>query len=191
MKRMGLAMTALALLALTGCSAEADEPEAVAEPQAEVVPLADQELSEESLSPAGHIRKEPGDLARLTDASGEALASFTVVSVEPDPVCTQASAAEPVNGHFVELVIEVETSAALADATLDFTAPSWSSIDAEGNVTEDALGSSDTCMGPASRLPADTAAGEKRRGTVVLDVADTTGELTLDLGGPAPWDWRY
>ncbi|WBU37831.1 hypothetical protein [Homoserinibacter sp. YIM 151385] len=189
MRRIGIAVLAVGMLALAGCSASAPEAGSSSSPSPEVVPLADQEIGTEDLSADGHILKEKGDLARLVDDSGTGIASYTVSSIKIDPKCTSSSAAKPVNGHFLLLDLEIETA---ADApALDFGAASWSSTSTSGGLLEDIVGNADTCMGPASKLPSEIGPGEKRGGTVVLDVAAVAGVVTLDLGGPSPWDWRY
>jgi hypothetical protein len=187
MKRIGIALVAVGLLALAGCSAEAPEAETETPSAAPAaVPLSKRDVGPESIGADGHVLKQVGDVARLSDASDVPVASFSVTAVKADPTCTQAKSEEPANGHFVLVSLEIETSAALA-GPLDFTAASWSTTDAAGAPVP-VVGTSATCMGAASILPSAVNPGETRRGDVVLDVADPSAPLTLELAGVA-WDW--
>jgi hypothetical protein len=184
------APAALLLLALSGCSVIA--PETAARVEETPAPAAPEpspvtEASASAAWPEGAVAKRPGDVASL-QRDGATVATFSVVSIAADPPCTRSDAADPANGHFIELELEVSTTGSLG-APFDITAPAWTFVSADGERTADVVGESATCMGAVSLLPADIGAGERRRGTVVLDVPATTGSLVLDLGGGTAWGY--
>lgn len=199
MKKILLPVTLTALL-LAGCSAESDGVSAspdsapsvseTASPSASVTPAPKK-------SARGNLIKQVGESAGAGIASGEVVLSFKVTSIEVDPTCTSPYATPPENGHFLAVHMEVETTAALAEAVNpSFFTREWGAITADGMTSNAPTDTSAAygCMAESETLPGNFGPGERGAGTVVLDVASPSGVIVLDdtvNGRTYGWEWTY
>jgi hypothetical protein len=191
--RSVLVLSAALVLAVSGCAAPrvdvaSWESTHAADPPADEPP-SELELQDENVPIA------IGEVAVLYGGMGQQLASFTVTEIVVDPLCDVEPAPAPVNGHFVALRFDVETSAELARDPvpfLTFAGYFWRAFDAEGAATVDVVGHSPLCFDDTQLLPFEIGPDQRVSGLVVLDVTATSGLLVYNpfvSGGG--WEWSY
>lgn len=148
-------------------------------------------------SARGNLIKRPGDGATVTNANGALLASFVVKSIQVDAPCTGQFAMPAENGHFVLLEIDVETTAALADAPIkqfSLAGYGWKTIAPNGTTVNNntITGPAFMCLTDGEQLPSALGPGEKATGKVVLDVPNPSGILVHKPAFmQAGWEWEY
>lgn len=213
MKRYGVFAASAALaLGIASCGA-AVEAEAEPTPEASVLEgPTSQETATETMetvesdepeeapdepvwSRRGNLVKEIGELGGLTDEDGELLIGFWVDEIQVDFECTRESPDAPLNGHFVGIKFQVETSPGLADepdgefwlSHHDMSA--WTS---DGKRVNDPVGNAFWCADDADLLPSRIGPGEGAEGWIVLDLpsnAEAVGLTLYTASGRAGWEW--
>ena len=144
----------------------------------------------------GNVVLGLGEQLTVFDGAGVAVFAVAVDSIEIDVVCTAPESTAPVNGHLIALQVRVTTG---ADLSVLGAAPALAAGDfrvlADDGVTlaEAVTPSADACMPDAGSLPVGPLAPTRElAGTVVLDVAATTGTIVfapdfLTVAG----EWTY
>mgnify|MGYP001758189550 FL=1 len=103
-----LTISALTLLALTGCS---NSNEAENSPMESVAPVeSETPTTNADTNDRGNIEKQIGEEGSVTGENGENIYSFKVTGIEPDFKCTDQYAQEPENGNFVKLDVQVTSA---------------------------------------------------------------------------------
>lgn len=193
------------LLTLAGCSAAPASdtgkrpdtaPVATATPSPEPTETADSEFGESVTSTRGNLVKQLGQLAGTSSIAGDVVTSrFAVTDLVLDFACTSGFAEAPVNGHYLGIHLNVETTPELAESEfpwISFTAYDWQAYDAEGKRLNDPVGNGWSCLDPGDQLPVQIGPGQSVSGWMVLDVAAPSGVVALTmLGGPTGWEWAY
>jgi hypothetical protein len=159
--------------------------------------------SDGSTSERGNIPKVVGQKAGELSADGQTrLLTFTVTRILPDPRCLNQAAPAPTNGHYVEVDIQVITTAALADdgdPSVTFTPDNWFQYphDPDGQIAGGvgAVGAHDDCQLSVPALPESIGPAQTVSGSVLLDVAAGTAYLSFnpghDCGCNTSWEWPY
>lgn len=150
----------------------------------------------ETQAERGTLIKEIGDWAGLNDGEGRSVAVFRVTDIVPDLQCTGEAAREPVNGTFVGLMLDVETSGELGEggsrATFTLAPENFVAIDAQGDRDGRLLGEARQCLPREDYLPDAIGASKKAQGMVVLDVPVGTEVVMLDgqtFRADNSWEW--
>jgi hypothetical protein len=185
--RLAVLAAALSVAACSNTSHSAPEPFNV--PMRPAAPTSTAQTPEEEALfgprvelPGGMLQKQLGKVAQWggpndTDPNTWGV-RMVIDKIEIDPVCDEYMP-EPERGHRLVLSIRVETSAAFQPSLDD--GPHfyrWSTIGPDG-VTEGPLNSGGMCH-PAADLPFDMRPSAKYRGEVVLDTANTAGQLVFE-----------
>lgn len=207
--RKKLLLTIAATLLLAGCAApepaaDADPPRVpdtspvaeTPEPTPTETPDTGSEYGERIVNDRGNLVKEIGQLSgtSLDEVSDIATSRFVVTDVVVDPVCDSGFAEAPINGHFLAVHLNVETTPELADAVnpwLTFDSFYWQAYDADGKRLNDPVGSARYCLAEGKQLPLEIGPGQSVSGYVVLDVASTTGSIVFVPDGFSGWEWSY
>lgn len=206
MNRTASALSGLVLLgiAVTGCTSAAAPdtgkmpdtgPVAPAEPTA-AEPSPTESFAEAQLSSRGNLAKQIGELAGTSSlSSGVVTSRFAVTDVVLDPACTSGFDQAPVNGHFLGIHLNIETTSELAEESLPwlmFTTYDWQAYDAEGKRLNDPVGNSWSCFDTGQLIPSQIGPGESVSGWMVLDVAAPNGVVALTMAGSSSgWEWAY
>ncbi|MFB2571356.1 hypothetical protein [Micrococcus sp. IITD107] len=130
----------------------------------------------------------------------ETLLDFRINKITADPRCTGDPSAEPENGHFIVLDVEIETFDGVRAATYEsgFTMlpMEFKTIGADGKTSNADPGTfgAFSCLRDAEQLPGELGDNESAEGQLVLDVADPSGTLVyenmfIETGGA--WEWSY
>ena len=155
------------------------------------------------LSPRGHIMKDLGEVGGLfhpddlTPSLEELVLSFAIDAIRVDAPCTSEFAEDPENGHFVALDIRASTTENYpADAFHFQVNPgSFSFVGSDGvfvqNIattpTHGCMGYDDPNLFPSVAFTPATS----YRGSVILDIPETTGTLVwTPMGGTSGWEWQ-
>lgn len=193
------------VLTLAGCSsAPASDtgkrpdtsPVVTASPSPKASETAESEFGEAVTNTRGNLVKELGQLAGTSSIAGDVVTSrFAVTDLVLDFACTSGFAEAPVNGHYLGIHINVETTPELAQSEfpwISFTPYDWQAYDAEGKRLNDPVGNAWSCLDTGDQLPAQIGPGQSVSGWMVLDVAATSGAVVLTmLRGPTGWEWAY
>jgi hypothetical protein len=194
------------VLILAGCSsAKPDDtgrlpdtaPVATADPTPEPTATPkDSEFGEAVTSSRGNLVKEIGQLAGTSSGTTDVVTSrFAVTDIVLDRECTSGFAEAPVNGHYLGIHLNVETTPELAQDDfpwVSFTQYDWQAYDADGKRLNDPVANAWSCLDPGEQLPAQIGPGQNVSGWIVLDVAATTGAVVLTMAGsPTGWEWAY
>lgn len=208
-----LAVVLVAAL-LTGCSGRAPaspeppEPAGTRTPSEETSeePSAEEVDVEETEEPApaepetnerGNIVKQIGEAGGLQDpATNEWTLDFKVTEIVPNFQCTSEYAEPPVNGQFVALRFEVNTTAAWDSSTMgDFmmTFHDFQAFDANNMRLNDPIGNAYMCLSDAEQLPQTMGPAQSANGTIVLDLPPGAGVVAyrpvyVQSGG---WEWTF
>lgn len=147
-------------------------------------------------STRGNLVKELGQLSGTSSARSEVATSrFAVTDIVLDPECTSSFPQAPVNGHFLGIHLNIETTPELAEEDypwMTFTPYDWQAYDGEGKRLNDPVGNAWSCFDTTQQVPAQIGPGQSVSGWIVLDVAATTGAVVLTMGGnPIGWEWVY
>ncbi|GAA1046115.1 hypothetical protein [Rothia amarae] len=178
-----LAILALALLALTGCS---NSNEAENKPMESVAPVESETATTSAdTNDRGNIEKQIGEEGSVTGEHNENIYSFKVTGIEPNFKCTDEYAQEPENGKFVKLDVQVSTADAktMKDQyygnSVNMQAGAWKYIAANGTTYNGQLGSGSSfmCLPESETIPAQIGPNEKVTGSVILDVPATDGTI--------------
>ncbi|TDK25598.1 hypothetical protein E2F48_10145 [Arthrobacter crusticola] len=142
--------------------------------------------------------KQIGENAGIKDANGELLVSFVVNRIAVDIQCTDELASPPENGHFVALVVSVQTSPNMLNSDLinefNFSASNFTAIAPDGTTSN---ASPDTaaiifCLDDSVLLPYSIGPGENVNGLVLLDLANPSGILVAeDFWTESAWEWAH
>jgi hypothetical protein len=207
MRRAGPLLAASLAVALLGaCQGDGngaiEEPQAASDGATETTAPAD--LAEgkdfgsgETQDQRGTLLKRTGQWAGLRGEDDEVIdAAFRIVSIDPDLRCTAEDAQASVNGRFVGLEIEVETSATLGQtgsrATFSLHPEQFTAVQPDGSTVSRLLGESRGCLPREEYLPDAVTAGTSATGMLVLDVPEQTEAVVLE-GQPfrsvRGWEW--
>ena len=178
----------------TASEEPADEPTAE-----DAEPVEAEEASEASPEPneRGNLVKQVGETAGLTDdVTGEWTLDFKVTAIIPGYECTSGFADPSVNGQFVALRFEVNTTAAWDSEMMgDFmmSAHDFQAFDASNMRVNDPVGAASMCPSDAEMLPQTMGPAQSANGTIVLDLPAGPGivayrPMYLQTGG---WEWAY
>ena len=172
-------------------------PIATAEATPEPVASVDtSEFGETTTNSRGNLVKSIGQLAGTSSLTSDVVTSrFAVTDVVLDPECTGGFADAPVNGHYLGVHLNVETTPELADEAfpwVSFTQDDWQAYDAVGQRLNDPIGNAWSCLDSTQQLPSQIGPGQSVSGWIVLDVAAANGAVVLAMGGsPTGWEWAY
>lgn len=191
------------MLVLTGCGPqEAVTPSEGAlthEPiPGDIRDIGDKRWGQRVVSDRGNLVKEPGQWAGWGPDKGHApYAVFQVAQIDPDLRCTAEAAQPAVNGRYVGLTFEVETTPQLADNTrlpvFVLEPEQFQALGPDGGPTGQLVGNARTCLREGEYLPEAIEPDSQERGIVVLDVPEGTTAVVLDGRGfqtTAGWEWQ-
>ncbi|QFG69559.1 hypothetical protein [Ornithinimicrobium pratense] len=145
----------------------------------------------------GTLLKRTGQWAGLRDDEDQLTdAVFRITRIDPDLRCTAEDAVEPVNGRFIGLEVEVQTSPQLGEtgsrATFNLHPEQFIAVLPEGEPQGRLLGEGRTCLPREEYLPDAVSAGLSVTGMIVLDVPEGTRAVVLE-GQPFRsvhgWEW--
>lgn len=175
-------------------TSEPEEASSVSEEPATDGPAA----SEPEISPRGTLVKEIGEIAGLRDNNGNDIMTFTLTRIEPDYTCTSPFAEPSLNGNFIALTFDVQTTPALADwinnggMPPDFNPHYFRVIDVDGTRENDSVGNGIYCPSDSELLPATIGPAETISGKIVLDSKYSEGIIIYSP--PADglgWEWVF
>lgn len=177
-----LAIPALALLALTGCSS--NEAENAPYESVQSITADSASPTESNLSQRGNQEMKIGEPFQA-QKDGEDVYTLNVTGIEPDFQCTNPDSANYTpNGHYVKVDLEIKTAPAsvMDDVYLGNTvSPSvmWDYIDANGTKMNGFPWSDGTfsCIDQSQTIPMNVNGGENVTGSVILDIPTTKGTL--------------
>lgn len=191
-----LALPALAMLAVTGCSTS---NEAENKPMESVAPVESETASTSAeTNGRGNIEKQIGEEGSVTGEHGENIYSFKVTGIEPDFKCTAEFAQAPENGKFIKLDIQVSTADAKVfkdqyyGNSVYMQGGAWKYIASNGTTYNGELGSGSaySCLPESETIPPQIGPNEKVTGSIILDVPATDGTIVysdpMTQGG-----WEY
>lgn len=208
MRRGGAMLAAsLALVLLSGC--EGDRSGAISQTQTPTADVAvesagpvditaDKDFGPETTQDErGTLVKKVGQWAGLRDEEDSVTdAVFRVTEIDPDLRCTAEDASESINGRFIGLQFEVETSPQLGEtgsrATFNLHPEQFNAVLPDGQSVGRLLGEGRTCLPRDIYLPDAVTAGMSVTGMIVLDVPEDTQAVVLE-GTPfrsvRGWEW--
>lgn len=130
---------------------------------------------------------------------GKTTLTFTVTDIEVDPTCPLGIAEDPVNGHFVALTMQAETTPEFRSSVIPYgfsNGSDWSAVGSDGFRTQRILTSeAGMCVGldwptldPGSKYLFRVVLDVKSdSGVVIFAPTDFSGQWSTD---PA-WEWEY
>lgn len=145
----------------------------------------------------GNLVKQLGETGGLTDeTTGEWTLDFKVTEIVPNFQCTFEGAEPPVNGQFVALRFEVNTTAKWDSALMgDFSMNPYDfqAFDANNMRVNDPVGNAYLCLNEGEQLPSTMGPAQSANGTIVLDVPAGAGVVAyrpiyVQGGG---WEWTF
>lgn len=155
-------------------------------------------------SPRGNIVKGLSEPAGITDAEGDAVATFTVNSITPDAPCTGPYPEPAENGHIVVLDVTIETTPELASedgsySQFDMNPAMFKFVGTSGTTFNGNLGSmaAYSCLPDEELIGGNTGAvgpAEKVTGKIAIDVPENTGTLIFKsylTSGTGGWEWTF
>lgn len=146
----------------------------------------------------GTLLKKVGQWAGLRDDEDNVTdAVFRVTKIETDLRCTGENAAESINGQFIGLEFEVETSPQLGEtgsrATFNLHPEQFTAVLADGRIEGRLLGEGRTCLPREVYLPDAVTAGVSVTGMVVVDAPEETQSVVLQglpFRSMRGWEWN-
>lgn len=126
----------------------------------------------------------PGETVELEGADGEPVISLTVTSLSVQDTCP-VDGGKPSSGAFalveVEATFEQASDADAQPRPLVLSPDAWSYHPVDGPRYDGELGTTAaaSCQQAGNALPAELKPGSTVRGTLVLDIPERTGALTL------------
>lgn len=155
------------------------------------------------LSPRGHIMKDLGEVGGLshpddlTPSLEELVLSFSIDAIRVDAPCPGQFAEDPQNGHFVALDIRASTTENYPADVYYFqmNPASFSFVGTDGVFVQN-IATTPTygCMDydDPNLFPSATfTPASSYRGTVILDIPETSGTLIwTPMGGTSGWEWQ-
>ncbi len=150
----------------------------------------------DEISSRRNVVREVGDYAILASDDGTVYLRFALVGTRLDPECASPYGEPPMNGHYLALDFMIETYPELAQAyppEFWISEYDFSVFSLDGVRLNDPIGNTFGCRVPSSEeLPSSIGPGEIVRGTILLDVADTTGLVAFKTVGTAHGvEWQY
>jgi hypothetical protein len=150
----------------------------------------------------GNIPLAVGEQGVILDESGAPAITFTVTSIQPDPVCTapEEDQLSAENGQFIAVGMTFVTSATYVSvmqtgADMQLSSNDWLGYAADGTelVNSDAGLS---CLAESEQLPLDIPAGTTTSGTYVLDLSTgatsiswSPSDVTDVVFNQTRWEW--
>lgn len=163
-----------------------------------------QHYSDGSTSERGNIPKLVGQKAGILSPDGRShVVTFTVTRIVTDPHCLNQAASAPANGHYVEVDLDVVTTAGMgiegSDPTVTFGPDNWYFYppDGDGLIAGGvgAFAAGDDCELSVPALPDAIGASQTVSGSVLLDVRPGSVYLSynpqLVCGCDDGWEWPY
>ncbi|WP_131105760.1 hypothetical protein [Ornithinimicrobium sufpigmenti] len=217
MRRAGPLLTAsLAVLLLAGCAGDGNGAISEEETSAQTSPHSTSlDTAQETTGPAditagkdfgpqtihderGTLLKRTGQWAGLRDDEDTVTdAVFRITRIDPDLRCTAEDAAEPVNGRFIGLQVEVQTSPQLGQtgsrATFNLHPEQFTAVLPDGQTEGRLLGEGRTCLPRDEYLPDAVTAGMSVSGTLVLDAPEEAEAIVLEglpFRSMRGWEWN-
>lgn len=187
-----IAAALLVTSVLVGC-APAERPSE--DKVVEVEPVAPAEAPDTSgpkTSDRGHLIKQIGETAGLSNASGsEDWVDFTVTGITPEAACTSEYYSAPENGYFVRVDMDIVTTPQLQGEFLVNINNQWKWIADNGTTanSEPMSGAAWGCLADSERLPSAVGPAESVTGSLILDVPSTSGTLVYAPSGSSGWEW--
>lgn len=141
--------------------------------------------------------KGTGETAALYRPDGTMLAQFTVTDIQADVRCTNPQALSPVNGTFVAVTMDIETTNSLAwehHPFVEVTAHAFAVIGTDETSDSDVVGNGPTCLFEHEQLPgAGVDPGQAVTGKVVLDTRHSSGTIvfTQPHEPDTHWYWDF
>lgn len=114
-----------------------------------------------------------------------------MLEIKKDITCDSGFSEKPKNGHYIGILMDVTTTAAMTKADINyFNTNQWALVDPSGLEENDTAGNAYSCIAEAKALPTQINRAMHRKGWVVIDVQHTSGKLrftqdALDGG------WQY
>ena len=191
------------LLIPVAAGAPAPLPSIVGEPGSPQSPQV-QHYSDGSTSERGNIPKVVGEKAGMLTNDGQTrVVTFIVTRLLADPHCLNSEPPAPTNGHYLEVDLQVITTADLANRvdapTVTFAPDNWYYYppDTPGLVADGigAVGSNDDCELAVAPLPNSIGASQNVTGSVLLDVREGSQYVAYApdnvCGCDTSWEWPY
>lgn len=185
-----------------GTATETLPPPVAVAPPSTPAPL--QHYSDGSTSERGNIPKVVGQKGGMLSPDGQfRLVTFTVTRIVTDPPCLNAAPPAPAHGHYVEVDLDIVTTADMgiegSDPTVTFTPDNWFFYPPDGDGViaggVQAFNTVDDCELSVPALPESIGASQTVSGSVLLDVAPGTVYLSYDPGAACgcqeSWEWPY
>ncbi len=179
-----LALPALALLALTGCSSS---NQAENKPMESVSPIQNQatQAATENLNERGNIEASIGEEIVISGlADNSEVYKFKVTGIELDVQCTEPYSQPAENGHYVKVNLEVNTGSKEAfDENyyhrLYIDGSPFKYIDNNGTTFGGDLYTGRTygCIAESAKFPYELGPAEKAAGSIILDVPNLNGVI--------------
>lgn len=195
--RKAISLSALALIALTGCSSNIH---AENKPMESVSPVeSETSTNSANTNERGNIEKQIGEEGSVIGEDGKNIYSFKVTGIEPDFKCTGEYSAPSENGKFVKVDLQITTADA---ATLKeqyygnqvyMQGGAWKYIDKNGTTYNGELGSgsSYSCIPETESIPGNVGPKEKVTGSIILDVPATDGVIIYsDPIAEGGWEYK-
>ncbi|HEY4225414.1 MAG TPA: hypothetical protein VGM70_06340 [Pseudolysinimonas sp.] len=189
-----------ALATITGAST----PSPAQDAGAAAAPAPFERYGDGSTSERGNVPKMVGQKAGILSSDGRThVVTFTVTRIVTDPHCLNPGAPPPTNGRYVEVDLQVVTTAGMGieggDPTITFTPDNWYFYppDTPGIVAGGTGASSadDDCDLSVPSLPDSIGASQTLTGSVLLDVAPGSVYLSYNpraaCGCDYAWEWPY
>jgi hypothetical protein len=158
-------------------------------------PLEKVDPNDLGLNEHGNVPKSVGELAELTDYSGESLYQFTVTAIDVDIECNTGWAEPPANGHYIGIEVDMTTAPLLAEQDIPevwLDSYAFTVLSPDGTQENDSAGNSYTCLEDADTFPMQVGPGQRAKGTIVLDSAHTSGSIVYrEPGAAGGWEWGF
>lgn len=145
-------------------------------------------------SERGLLLYAPGETVELEGASGQPVISLTVTSLSVQDTCP-VDGGKPSSGAFalvqVEATFEQASDADAQPRPLVLSPDAWSYYPVDGPRYDGEMGTTAaaSCQQAGNALPAELKPGSTVRGTLVLDIPERTGALTLADAGTDIAEW--
>lgn len=145
-------------------------------------------------SERGLLLYAPGETVELEGADGKPVISLTVTSLSVQDTCP-VDGGKPSSGAFalvqVEATFEQASDADAQPRPLVLSPDAWSYYPVDGPRYDGELGTTAaaSCQQAGNALPAELKPGSTVRGTLVLDIPERTGALTLADAGTDIAEW--
>lgn len=151
---------------------------------------------ERIVSERGNLSKELGQLAAMAHPeNGKPLVEFTVTKIETGFTCTTDWAEPSMNGDFIAVSMEFQTTPELADwdsSGLWLSHHDFKIIGPDGTRENDPVGNGIYCITDGEEVPDSIGPSETVKGMFVFDSQYTEGALVFQpSGAESGWEWIF